>query len=282
MRAHGDGRPLAIAAQDRDHDPVMLHMRIGEAAERAKLRPAERLHPHPGRQRDFRQIGVVGAGIDRAVEAFVDLVEALRIADVDECAHFLVHGFQRAPLRAGHALGGKAGAQRLKLGHGFEHAGELFLARPRHHRATVGADLDQAAGGELADRLAHRRARDAVSLRQIHLVEGGAGGEHAAHDLVGELQTQFLGEGAAARRDRDPRPRGSRRCRASDDIGHQDLPILWDAVRPRLQLVPSEWATRNARSSRQGAAMTCTAIGIGSSGTGTAITGSPMNEIGWV
>src|ERR1700712_2935314 len=41
-------------------------------------------------------------------------------------------------------------------------------------------------------------------------------------------------------------------------------------------------ATRNARSSRQGAAMICTPIGIGSSGTGTATTGSPMKEIGWV
>ncbi len=35
-------------------------------------------------------------------------------------------------------------------------------------------------------------------------------------------------------------------------------------------------------SSRQGAAMICTPIGIGSSGTGTATTGRPMNEIGWV
>src|SRR5437867_993897 len=44
----------------------------------------------------------------------------------------------------------------------------------------------------------------------------------------------------------------------------------------------SACATRNAISSRQGAAMICTPIGIGSSGTGTATTGRPMNEIGWV
>jgi hypothetical protein len=31
-----------------------------------------------------------------------------------------------------------------------------------------------------------------------------------------------------------------------------------------------------------GAAMICTPIGIGTSGTGTATTGRPMNEIGWV
>src|SRR5712675_868320 len=41
-------------------------------------------------------------------------------------------------------------------------------------------------------------------------------------------------------------------------------------------------ATRSAMSSRQGAAMICTPIGIGSSGTGTATTGSPIKEIGWV
>src|SRR5216684_5299534 len=44
----------------------------------------------------------------------------------------------------------------------------------------------------------------------------------------------------------------------------------------------SAWATRSAISSRHGAAMICTPIGIGSNGTGTATTGSPMKEIGWV
>ncbi len=43
-------------------------------------------------------------------------------------------------------------------------------------------------------------------------------------------------------------------------------------------------ATRSARSSRQGGAMTCTPIGSVSPSvqTGTAATGRPMNEIGWV
>ena len=39
---------------------------------------------------------------------------------------------------------------------------------------------------------------------------------------------------------------------------------------------------RRAMSSRQGAATICTPIGSGSSGTGTATTGRPMNEMGWV
>ena len=46
--------------------------------------------------------------------------------------------------------------------------------------------------------------------------------------------------------------------------------------------VSSAWAIRSATSSRHGAAMICTAIGNGVSGTGTATTGSPMKEIGWV
>ena len=39
---------------------------------------------------------------------------------------------------------------------------------------------------------------------------------------------------------------------------------------------------RSATSSRQGAAMICTPIGSGCSGTGTATTGRPMKEIGCV
>ena len=39
---------------------------------------------------------------------------------------------------------------------------------------------------------------------------------------------------------------------------------------------------RNATSSRHGAAMICTPIGKGDSGTGTATTGTPTNDIGCV
>ena len=53
--------------------------------------------------------------------------------------------------------------------------------------------LDQAGGGELAHRLAHRRARHAEAARDVGLVERGARRQRAAHDLVGKLQAQFLG-----------------------------------------------------------------------------------------
>jgi hypothetical protein len=65
--------------------------------------------------------------------------------------------------------------------------------------------LDQAARGEQADRLAHRRARHRETARQLGLVERRARLQHAAHDLVGQLQPQGLGERLA--RDRLRRAR---------------------------------------------------------------------------
>ena len=53
-----------------------------------------------------------------------------------------------------------------------------------------------------ADRLAHRRARDLEAAREPGLVERGAGRQLAAHDLVGELQTQFLSQRLAVAAER--------------------------------------------------------------------------------
>src|SRR6185312_13517477 len=61
---------------------------------------------------------------------------------------------------------------------------------------------------------------------------------------------------------------------------HHDSPLGAGAA--ATPICSSACATRSAMSSRHGAAMICTPIGIGCSGTGTATTGSPMNEIGWV
>ena len=52
-------------------------MRFRQPPEIAELGAAERLHPHPRRQRHLGEIGVVRAGIDRVVKALVDLVEAV-------------------------------------------------------------------------------------------------------------------------------------------------------------------------------------------------------------
>ena|SRR5437879_4700982 len=54
--------------------------------------------------------------------------------------------------------------------------------------------LDQTARGEQTDGLAHRRARHREAAREFGLVERGARLQDAAHDLVGELQSQRFGE----------------------------------------------------------------------------------------
>jgi hypothetical protein len=106
---------------------------------------------------------------------------------------FLVDRLQGATLDRRHALGGKAGAQGFQFGHRFEHPGQPVDRWLRHHRAAMRPRVDQAAGGELAQRFAHRGARDVEAPRNIGFVERGTGRQRAAHDLVGELQPQLLG-----------------------------------------------------------------------------------------
>ena len=70
-------------------------------------------------------------------------------------------------------------------------------------------------------------------------------------------------------------------------LGQVDRPWLLLPIRPAAApatalLFSSACAMRSATSSRQGAAMICTPIGSGASGTGTATTGRPMNEMGCV
>ncbi len=97
-------------------------------------------------------------------------------------------------LRRGHALGGQAGAQCLEFAQGFEHGDELGLIGPRHHRAAMRSRIDEPAGPEQTDGLAYRRARDVEAPRQLHLVEGDARGQFAAHDVVRDLHAQALGK----------------------------------------------------------------------------------------
>ena len=90
------------------------------------------------RERHLGEIGVVRAGIDGAVERFVDLVIALRIAALDQRAQLLVRRLRAARRSAGgHALGREARAQRLELRHRLEHADQTLLVRARHHRAAM-------------------------------------------------------------------------------------------------------------------------------------------------
>ena len=179
----------AVAAQDRVHHAVMLDVRLREPAEIAELGAAERLHARPRRQRHLGEIVVVRAGIDGAVERLVDLVIALRIAALDQHAQLLVDRLERAAARPPSCARrqGRRTALRVRPSPRTCRPGA-----PRSGRATTaarcGARFDQAARRRAADRLAHRRARHLEAARQLGLVERGAGRQHAAHDLVGELQ----------------------------------------------------------------------------------------------
>lgn len=171
----------------------MLGLRLCQAAEIAELGAAERLHADPRRQRDLGDVTVLRARIDRVMKTFVDLVEAIGIAGVAEDAELLVNRFETVTLASRHALGSEAGAQRLQLRHGFEHARQALDRRLRDHRTAMGPCLDQAARDQLPQRFAHRRTRDAEAPRDVGLVEWRAGRESSTHDLVGKLETQFLG-----------------------------------------------------------------------------------------
>jgi hypothetical protein len=126
------------------------------------------------------------------VEAFVDFVKAVGIAGIAQHPQFLVDGLQPMALRGLHPLGGKAGAQRFQLRHRLEHPGQPLDRGPRHHCAAMRARIDQAGGRELAERLAHRRARYIEALCDVGFVEGRSRRQRAAHDFVGELQAQLL------------------------------------------------------------------------------------------
>ena len=82
MCAHRVGRRRALAAQDRHHDAIMLDIGFRQPPKIAELRATKRLYPSPRADRDFGEIRIMRAVIDRAVERLVDLVVALRIAAI--------------------------------------------------------------------------------------------------------------------------------------------------------------------------------------------------------
>ncbi len=115
---------------------------------------------------------------------------------------------------AGHPLGGETRAHRLEFGHRLEHAGQAVDRRPRHHgaamrRARRPGRSPPVGAAPRAPACATRRSAAPVSVSS----SAGPGRQHAAHDLVGQLQPQLLGArdlaGAApARSTRRP----ARRC----------------------------------------------------------------------
>src|SRR5262249_54455986 len=122
----------------------VLDLGLSEPSEIAELGAAERLHPDPRRQGHLGDISVLRAGIDRVVEALVDLVEALGIAGIAEEAQLFMYGFELMTFDRRHPLRGEPSAQGFELGHRLEHPGQPLDRWSRDHRATMSAGLDQA------------------------------------------------------------------------------------------------------------------------------------------
>ena len=77
-------------------------------------------------------------------------------------------------------------------GHHLEHAAQAVEGGQGDQGAAVRPRLDQAGGGQLADRLAHRGAGNAEAGGDLHLFQGCAGGQAALDDFIGNHQAQFF------------------------------------------------------------------------------------------
>ena len=183
MVAHCRRRAGLVAAQDRDHDAVVLGMRLGQAPEIAELGAAERLHPHPRGERHLGDIGVLRAGIDGVVEALIDLVKAVGIAGIAQHPQLLMHRLELVAFDRGHAFRRMPRAQGFQFGHRLEHVGEPLNRGPRHHRAAMRPRLDQAGGDELAQRLAHRPDASTPNRRAMSVSSSAAPGRSAPRTI---------------------------------------------------------------------------------------------------
>src|SRR5579863_9385331 len=98
MRAHRVRGANAVAAQDRQDHAVMFGMRFRKPPEIAELGAAKWLHPRARRQRDFRDMAVLRAGIDRAVKTLIELMKAFGIAGMAQHAQLPVDRLKPMPL----------------------------------------------------------------------------------------------------------------------------------------------------------------------------------------
>ena len=176
-----------------DHDAVVLGMRFRQPAEIAKLRAAERLHPHPRRQRDLGNIAVLRTGIDRVVKPLIDFMKPLGIAGVSS-APAVPHA--RPPAAGAPPAVMRSAARPAHSASSSAIASNIPVSRSSEGRATTAPRCARASTRPLAAswRSASRTGvRDTLKRRAMSVSSSAApGGQRAAHDLVGELQAQLL------------------------------------------------------------------------------------------
>ena len=155
-------------------------------------------------------IAVLRAGIDRVVKALVDLVKALGIAGVAQHPQFLVDrlrasGAPPAVIRSAASPAHSASSSAI--------ASNIPVSRSSEGRATTAPRWARASTRPLATswRSASRTGvRDTQKRRAMSVSSSAdAGRQHAAHDLVGELQPQFFRARDLVRRRRRRGRRGA-------------------------------------------------------------------------
>src|SRR6185312_5256508 len=184
MRAQPLARLDAISGEQRFHHLVVLVERRREPPAHAQLQTAIGLQLALQIARAQRESAVVRRIVNRAVEIGIGVIIGVDVALLAGLAAALEGGDQSFALARAHAARGKARASRFQLAHEFERFEEFARAEQRDMRAAPRSKLDHAGAGELNERLADRRARDAEAFGHLRLVEPLAWFELAGDDLV--------------------------------------------------------------------------------------------------
>ncbi len=209
----------------------MLREGRGHAVAHPELETAIRAQPALQRQRLLHEESVVRGGVDRAVEALVLVVVVVGIRGEAGDLARAVRLQQRLLVGLQHPSRRQPGTHRFELGHQLEHLEQALRRDVGDHRAPARAHDDDAHRGELDQRLAQGRPRDAEQMRELDLVEMHPRGKAPGGDLVLDRLAKRLG---ARRRVRlllrGARGRSRRRGRARSFTNHQHI------IRPRLHL----------------------------------------------
>ena len=136
----------------------MLRERQSESAEYGELSAPIGREPTAHRLRRLLERAVVAAAIDELVQLDIVRGIALAVAAAHDLAGRHVTRLERAALDGAHACRRIAGAQALEVRHQLEGLGEMVIVRPGDDHAATRPQLREPDGGELPQRLAHRRA----------------------------------------------------------------------------------------------------------------------------
>ena len=136
----------------------------------------------------------MAAGVDRLMKSHIGGVVGIGGIFPRPDFAIVMKSAQRLLFRGGHPAGGEAGAQPLEMGHDLEHFQHSLGAQLRHHRALARALENQAAGGELQQRLADGGAGNLKTVGQARLVQPGAWRQGRSQNFLFQLLSYAICE----------------------------------------------------------------------------------------